>query len=95
MGAGAVKNTGSFGRHLKYTFPAWAKKTPRFKAGGLIPVRNSGWGCTKESPNQVLQTENIAGPCCSNNTMPIIVGGIRTGGGENRRFDESLTKLGP
>lgn len=56
------------------------KKTPRFEAGGLILIRNSGWGCTKESPNQVLQGETIAGSFRHNNKRPIIVSHIRTGG---------------
>ena len=56
------------------------KKTPRFEAGGLILIRNSGWGCTKESPNQVLQDETIVGSFRHNNKSPIIVGHLQTGG---------------
>ncbi|MHB8622171.1 MAG: hypothetical protein ACYDBA_02240 [Sulfuricaulis sp.] len=89
VGARTAKNTGSFGRYLKYTFAgAGRKKTPRFEAGGLIPGSEFGVGVHKGESEPGVTKENIARPRRGNNILPITVRRIRTGGGRNRYFDQ-------
>ena len=61
----------------------WTKKNPPTNRGAEDLVRNSGWGCTKESPDQATHSpQTIARHRMTNNPLPIIGARLRMGGND-------------